>query len=938
MLPDRSSSHEPQPSFTGYHLPRRASPQKSITLCHHGLACDASLRMSSGSAAPKVINEATSMRRNSSNDSEEAEQSDPQNWFDHSNENPSATADNNIMNIAHSSGAEDYRSVIDDLTVEIQTLRQELKRYKQTRLDRLSKHKLFEVKVYGLQKQKKAELEGILRDFVARLDGPPNVSSTSQRETKLPPQSYDLTYSRSRFHFHHASPSLGSRLRLTDSAYASISTGAKSSNTSVSRPTRTKSSAKSSKQKVEDYLQGIPESLDPPYAGMTDRERKKLVVGRLEQLFTGKLMRLSGSSALASVVADARTAASSTVHKQPTLGAEPPPEARIHSVEQRSGHSASNPKKDNTETRGNGKSACSEANSRPPASPPPEQRPTILRNLDPYRVQIPPENMHHIWHSGLMPPELLFEQQTTQDVHVDGEGWVYLNLLCNLAPFQVLGITPDFIRSAVSEMSAKLQLSPDGRKIRWRGGSNSTEFGTHTSGYNSPKNPSTNDVDGSGRERKRLKVGCSTGKKFQSGASRLSLRFCAPPETFHYKPLFAQQDSRSRQPSLDNTLSSSGLVEDSNPSGSRWDLKSSGKPTYRKQRREGAITYYSGAPFCIDLSGDPGDSSLSTNTLPNGQHQTVPEQSSDSAQSPPRLTVSGSFINYRPLTDRGQVLHQQNSATDGDNDESESLLSDSSEGTSGIEMDWIWSESQQHMEYQSLEPSGLGGTFPDDRFIMVVTTKRPKQDIIPSTLASQNWRSDESTKRTNRWLATISNPSPAHGGLKITPSEEPPSTEIEYLSWRIERPAPVSLPPPAIFFPPFSSNSCTSDEDGNISEAVDDTELSGDYVSRRVKSYSSVPHPKRVYLSSGDEEDDDSERLSGYHNTGHVTQGNAERILSSRPRQAACRTSSAASAAGTARESTKRTAAGIAQFDDEGSIATVGAAESGYSSSCEDSS
>jgi hypothetical protein len=54
--------------------------------------------MSSGSAAPKVINEATSMRRNSSNDSEEAEQSDPQNWFDHSNENPSATADNNIMN------------------------------------------------------------------------------------------------------------------------------------------------------------------------------------------------------------------------------------------------------------------------------------------------------------------------------------------------------------------------------------------------------------------------------------------------------------------------------------------------------------------------------------------------------------------------------------------------------------------------------------------------------------------------------------------------------------------------------------------------------------------------------------------------------------------------------------------------------------------------
>jgi hypothetical protein len=439
--------------------------------------------------------------------------------------------------------------------------------------------------------------------------------------------------------------------------------------------------------------------------------------------------------------------------------------------------------------------------------------------------------MHHIWPSGLMPPELLFEQRTTQDVHVDGEDWVYLNLLCNLAPFQVLGITPDFIRSAVSEMSAKLQLSPDGRKIRWRGGSNIIEFDTHSSGYKSPESPSTHDINGSGRERKRLKVGCSTGKTFQSGASRSSPRFCAPSETFHYKPLFAQQDSRSRQPSLDKTLSSSGLVEDSNPPESRWGLKSSGKPTHRKQRREGVITYYSGATFCIDLSGDPGDSSSTTNTLPKGQHQTVPEQSSDFAQSPPQLTTPGSFINYRPLTDRGRVLHQQNFATYGDNDESESLLSDSSEGTSGIEMDWIWSESQQHMEYQSLEPSGLGGILPDDRFIMVVATKRPMQDIIPSTLASQNWRSDESTKRINRRLATISTSSPVHGGLKTIISEEPPPIEIEYLSWRIKRPAPVSLPPPATFFPPFSSNSCTSDEDSNLSEDVDNTEPSGDHVS-----------------------------------------------------------------------------------------------------------
>jgi hypothetical protein len=78
--------------------------------------------------------------------------------------------------------------------------------------------------------------------------------------------------------------------------------------------------------------------------------------------------------------------------------------------------------------------------------------------------------------------------------------------------------------------------------------------------------------------------------------------------------------------------------------------------------------------------------------------------------------------------------------------------------------------------------------------------------------------------------------------------------------------------------------------------------------------------------------------LSGYHNTSHVTRGNVAKILPNRPRHISCRTSSAAPAAGTARGPNKSTAAGIAQFDDDGSTATVGAAESGYSSSCEDSS
>lgn len=506
MPSDQSSSHGAQPLLTGHPLPRRASPEKSITLRHHRLARDASLRFSLGSAPPNANIETFSPRRNSSSDGYETGQSDPKKWFCHSNQNPSTTVDNNIIDIdppffqkendssnsekpysqlaspkltaAHSSSPAEYRSIIDDLTVEIQMLREELKLYKQTGPDTLRKDKLFEIKIHGLPQTKKRELEGTLRDFAASLDGPPDASSSQK---KRPLRHDDHIYSRSGFESNQATPSSRSSFRPADSAYASMSTGAKSSSTSLSSPTM--SSTKSSKQKVENYLRDISEGLYPCHVIMVDKERKKLVVRRLEQLFTGqirglyvpkkKLMRPGGSSVLARVVVDARMG-SSAVHGQPTLGTEPTREARILSLEQQSGHPgkkgrsgghgwASSPNKDHTETGGNGNNTGSGINTFPRMPPPPEQRPTRPSDLAPGRVQIPSENMDYIRHLGLEAPELLPEQQTTQDVHPDAEGWVYLNLLCNLAQLQLVNVTPDFVGSALSEMSTKLQLSPDGR-------------------------------------------------------------------------------------------------------------------------------------------------------------------------------------------------------------------------------------------------------------------------------------------------------------------------------------------------------------------------------------------------------------------------------------------------------------------------------------------
>lgn len=69
--------------------------------------------------------------------------------------------------------------MINDLRFKIQQLREELKYYKQTGPDVLYKDRLLEVRFYELPKEKRRELESILRDFAVDLDG--------SRRRKTPP-------------------------------------------------------------------------------------------------------------------------------------------------------------------------------------------------------------------------------------------------------------------------------------------------------------------------------------------------------------------------------------------------------------------------------------------------------------------------------------------------------------------------------------------------------------------------------------------------------------------------------------------------------------------------------------------------------------------------------------------------------------------------------
>ncbi|KHN97182.1 Frequency clock protein [Metarhizium album ARSEF 1941] len=995
----KSQGTEPPPprNATGHPLPRRASPGNSVTLKHHQLARDAFLRASSGSSpAANPSNVTSSPRRNSSGESHETGQSDPKKWFDLSNQNPTATFDNNAMDVdppffqkesdessgdksyrfqhpppprlatGESSSADDYRSVIDDLTVEIQKLKEELKRYKQKGPEMLRKDKLFEIKYHGLPKRRRRELETTLRDFAASIQGSPDASS-SQRKKSLRHTTRDHMYSASGSASKHASSCSGSNVRPVDSAYASMSSGANSAGVSLGRPSV--GSRVISDQKVENYLRDIPEGFYPRHMVLTDRDRKRLVVRRLEQLFTGKIggrharrarqRPTDGSGDVDGVPADvdsqgqpyaAKQQSAPTINTAAASNPEPSREAKILPTEQqqqagpsckksrsRGNGSASNSNGDQTESGGNGNSSGSGTNPSPTQPPVPDQRPTRVKDLDPDRTQVPSENMEYIRHLGLVPPELITESsQNNLDVKPDAEGWVYLNLLCNMAQLHIINVTPSFVRSAVNEISTKFQLSPDGRKIRWRGGQDGTKFSSDSSNESSQRSPGTEDSDSG--QRKRQKTGNLTADDVQSGGSskgrsKFGPQVSASSDSFHYKPLFVHSGSPNGETSLDETLSSFGPIDESNIDDSRWNLSGSGTSNRRKRRHDGAIIYYSGAPFCTDLSGDPGDTSPATYMLSSGQDR----QDSQEQSSRPMMyrSTSGSCLGYRPLGEKNRGVDASLSMDVDNSDNTPDLTGDSDSESSSSDMEFPWSCAQQFIEVHPLEPCGLGGVMPDDHFMVVVTTKRPTTETSASdyqlTLARM---SDEATDFIIGRLASMSTSSPAPLPTNLQNAHP---VEIEYMSGRIKRLAPVPLPPPVIFLPPFSTDMSSSGDDDFGSEDDDDAlESSEELMSRAVNPHQSDGYPDGVDLSSGDEdgeepdEDDAATRIYDRMDTDEGPNFKRPTVSAKRPS-----ISSAEAAPGSVR---CRSKSASAVFRTSGSsAATAGGLESGYSSSDEES-
>ncbi|PQE32394.1 frequency clock protein [Rutstroemia sp. NJR-2017a WRK4] len=680
-------------------------------------------------------------------------------WFDQSNKRPSATGNDMLKDIYDSDeppyflqqssndtsdsgdqrihrskthsyhpfykassandSSDDFRGVIDDLTIENRRLKERLRKYESPSAAHLNKERLFEIKVHGLSSRKRRELEEILRSFSATIDSSEDLSSPSASNSRQKPNPLPRKVSK------NDSVSSTSNSRPTDSAYASMTTSGPSSGATGAESGQSGQSGQmqdAKDEKMQDFLRDIPEGLRVGNSRhMTNTQKKKLVVQRLEQLFTGKTGSMVGENSQTLQQQEVSNSASKLGHTSEDRKRQPEGvrEAHIGSYDMELDRQRPELMRNNSHV---GSGVRDPLNSSPDSlagSPSPEQRPTRPLDLDPDRAQVAAENADYIRHLGISAPQLLREESA--DATADADGWIYLNLLINMAQLHIINVTPDFIRSAVTEFSKKLQISPDLNKLRWRGGTTGTHLssdsGTSSVHQRSPDNSDISDD----AVRKRRKT---NGGKFApvNGFERSSASRSAPGP-FHYKPLFRRESSN--ETSFDDSSSPELLYSQSRlrrAMGLKRDRMCGGSP-----RDDGPMVFYTGAKFFSDLSGDSGSIAVPAHVSGVDKDGYSVHTRNALGCVPRRMglrerTPSGSLLPFRPFKDysKGVDLFETPASRPATPD----LLS------GDTDFDFTTGMNSEAREASpplcDLDAQGIGGTYPSDHFVYKVRTQWTK--------------------------------------------------------------------------------------------------------------------------------------------------------------------------------------------------------------------
>jgi len=589
--------------------------------------------------------------------------------------------------LASESSSDEYRGVIDDLTIQLKKLQKKLNKYERLQDNRLDTVKRIEVKTYGLGAEKKRQLEQILSKFSEDLDSlspsEPKGSSSSMLNSSSMIKGSTSTISRNVLKAARFKPS-----ETNDSGYGSLAPSGAQSNTTMSysamrRAPETTTSPQAKNQSIENYLHDIPVGLLPrqPVA-MTEKAKQKLVVKRLEQILGGRdaLPGVHHQSIQQQEVA--QSAAIAERSAMDSLGqvyaAEGMREAPIMpgSDDEASGLAEPLPEA----TQGNLKPehvnekdfAAVGVDHRP------EQRPTRPLDLDPDRAQTPMENVRYLRHLGFMPDETPLAPSS------DDEGWIYLNLMTNLAQLHTLNVTPEFVQDAIARYSDRFELSNDGRKVRWshHTGRSKTSQETKSGFVVHNNNPANN-------PRKRSLV-------------PLAITEPEAPKNQHlYTPMFLPKE----EVMSDDTASIP--EEDTFPEGGNDNEVASGSGPMSgatRRRADAPMIFYHQAKFYTDLSADK----ISPIAFTNYHMLNTPLLGEKPVHRTRRNSVQP---NHRPLVDSAPISDNITH-----NDDDAELVDMDFPATSPRRVTFIEPDEKE----VDFAVCGLGGVYPEDHFAITV--------------------------------------------------------------------------------------------------------------------------------------------------------------------------------------------------------------------------
>jgi len=689
----------------------------------------------------------------------------------------------------------DFRSVIDDLTIANKKLKQKLRKYEKVHDAHLEQDKLFEVRFLGLPDHKKKELEDTLRKFAAGLDEPAATDYPPIAASHMPGLKLQNTAS--------------SMSRFAESGYASMSASGQNSSAPSNQASNqpddsrkmTRSAYNRQQQTIHSFLHDIPAGLLPnSNASMSDRTKKKLVVRRLEQIFAGKHSVPGNHPQPMQQEEVAQSAASADRQEREATGRHFRPEglrvARI--VANRDGGAILSGQAETLQKLRPGLQ-IGEQDFAGAASP--DQRPTRPLDLDPSRAQVPGENMEYIRHLGFTPPDM-----RTGDAPEEGHGWLYLNLLINMAQLHTLNVTPEFVKDALTDYSSHLELSHDGRKIRWSGGLDVTRHSSDSSSDlesgNSPYDQ-ISPLNGTKAEHGNHK---SYFDPIQKARNLARAEREKELDKFAYTPMFFKKEESEEDEGYGFEGESSGASlqppqQAGKSSGFGSSAVHSGSTT-RKPHRDGPMIFYTKAKFCTDLSGDRLGSTL----LPSGAYDPVTSHPIGSTSYPRALSQQGSVFAPKGRMDTVPMdIDPSTPSLVSSGDEDFDFLTESLKSDAG---------NNSPSEIIQFEASGLGGVQPEDNFAIRVRRSQTQ------TTASGPVRRRQARPYPKKIFEALAQQSSPETEARLLAS--PPRVIREELLSASCKSLPISTLPPASFLP-FDSTSS-----GNVSDDDTDSDVSSE--------------------------------------------------------------------------------------------------------------